>query len=129
MFKEQILLLLVRKRRENLIETIARQMHELLDQDAGRTVAQITTPSPLAPDELAPATYGDLRLVDAETGGVQEVTFGKYRLRSYQQMVQNFCQKLREYCQARGVNFFLAGSDTSLEQLLLKQLRQAEVWG
>jgi uncharacterized protein (DUF58 family) len=90
---------------------------------------QVSAVQILAPDELAPATYGDLRLVDAETGGVQEVTFGKYRLRSYQQMVQNFCQKLREYSQARGINYFLAGSDTSLEQLLLKQLRQAEVWG
>src|SRR3974390_1198031 len=34
----------------------------------------------LAPDELAPSTYGDLRLVDSESGAQQEVTFGKYRL-------------------------------------------------
>lgn len=47
------LVLLVRKRRENLLETIARQMHELLDRDVGRTVAQIATPMPLGPDELA----------------------------------------------------------------------------
>jgi F-type H+-transporting ATPase subunit delta len=47
------LILLVRKRRENLLVTIARQMHELLDFDTGRTVAQIATPSPLPPDELA----------------------------------------------------------------------------
>jgi F-type H+-transporting ATPase subunit delta len=47
------LILLVRKRRENLIVTIARQMHELLDLDTGRSVAQIATPSPLPPDELA----------------------------------------------------------------------------
>src|SRR6185369_4527857 len=36
----------------------------------------------LAPEELTPTTFGDLRLVDSETGGAQEVTFGKYRLRS-----------------------------------------------
>ena len=47
------LVLLVRKRRENLIETIARQMHELLDADAGNTVASITTPKPLSSEELA----------------------------------------------------------------------------
>jgi F-type H+-transporting ATPase subunit delta len=47
------LILLVRKRRENLLVTIARQMHELLDLDTGRTVAQIATPTPLPPDELA----------------------------------------------------------------------------
>jgi uncharacterized protein (DUF58 family) len=90
---------------------------------------QVNAVQILAPDELSPGTYGDLRLVDSETGVVQEVSFGKYRLNSYQQMVQNYCQKLREYCSARGVNFFMTGSDTSLEELLLKQLRQAEVWG
>jgi uncharacterized protein (DUF58 family) len=90
---------------------------------------QVNAVQILAPDELNPATYGDLRLVDAETGGIQEVTFGRYRLKAYQQTVQNFCQRLREFCQARGVRFFTATSDTALEQLLLKQLRQAEVWG
>ena len=82
----------------------------------------------LAPEELAPSTFGDLRLVDSESGAMQEVTFGRYRMKSYQQTVRNFIQKLREYCQARGINFFSVSSDTSLEDLLLKQLRKAEVW-
>jgi hypothetical protein len=83
----------------------------------------------LAPEEFAPPAYGDLRLVDSETGAAQEVTFGKFRLKAYQQTVRNFCQRLREYCQGRGVNFFSVISDIPLEQLLLKQLRQSEVWG
>jgi hypothetical protein len=82
----------------------------------------------LAPEELAPTTYGDLRLVDSETGATQEVTFARYRMKHYQQTVQNFIQRLREFCQARGVNFFTAASNTSLSELLLKQLRKAEVW-
>jgi uncharacterized protein (DUF58 family) len=90
---------------------------------------QVSAVQILAPEELSPATYGDLRLVDAETGAIQEVTFGKFRLKAYQQTVQNFCGRLRAFCQARGVNFFMANSATPLEQLLLKQLRQAEVWG
>jgi uncharacterized protein (DUF58 family) len=83
----------------------------------------------LSPEELNPSTYGDLKLIDAETGSIQEVTFGKYRLKSYQQTVQNFCQRLRECCQSRGIRFFMASSATPLEELLLKQLREAEVWG
>jgi uncharacterized protein (DUF58 family) len=83
----------------------------------------------LAPEEFAPPAFGDLRLVDAETGALQEVTFGKFRLKAYQQTVRNFCQRLREYCQGRGINFFSVLSDIPLEQLLLKQLRQSEVWG
>jgi len=49
-------------------------------------------------------------------------------MKSYQQTVQNFMQRLREYCQGRGMNYFTASSSTPLEELLLKQLRQAEVW-
>ena len=59
---------------------------------------------------------------------MQEVTFGRYRLKAYQQTVQNYLQRLREYCQARGINFFSVSSNTVLEELLLKQLRKAEVW-
>jgi len=83
----------------------------------------------LAPEELAPTTFGDLRLVDSESGGLQEVTFGRYRMKAYQQTVQNFVQRLREYCTKRGMNFFLAPSNMDLQDLLLKQLRKAEVWG
>jgi len=89
---------------------------------------QVNVVQILAPEELNPATYGDLRLVDAESGAMQEVTFGKYRLKAYQQTVQNFIQRLREFCTGRGLNFFMASSATPLEELLLKQLRAAEVW-
>jgi uncharacterized protein (DUF58 family) len=82
----------------------------------------------LAPEEMNPDTYGDLKLIDSETGAVQEVTFGKYRLATYQQTVRNYCQRLKEYCQSRGISFFTTTSDASLEKLLLKQLREAEVW-
>lgn len=83
----------------------------------------------LAPEEVNPLTYGDLRLIDSENGSTQEVTFGKYRLKAYQQSVQNYCQRLREFCQGRGMNFFQSTSDASLEKLLLQQLRKSEVWG
>ena len=83
----------------------------------------------LSPEELSPSTFGDLRLVDSETGADREVTFGRFRLKAYRQTVQNFVQRLREYSQARGMNFFTASSNTDLQELLLKQLRKAEVWG
>ena len=89
---------------------------------------QVNAVQVLAPEEIAPTTFGDLKLVDSETGRIQEVTFGKYRLNAYQQMVQNFIQKLREFCASRGVNFFSVSSATKLEDLLLKQLRASEVW-
>src|SRR5437899_928856 len=38
----------------------------------------------LAPEELSPGSFGDLRLVDSESGATQEVTFGRYRMKAYQ---------------------------------------------
>jgi len=83
----------------------------------------------LASDELAPTTFGDLKLVDAESGSTQEVSFGRFRQAAYQKTVQGYVQRLREYCSSRGISFFMAASDTPVEDLLLKRLRQAEVVG
>jgi uncharacterized protein (DUF58 family) len=89
---------------------------------------QINAVQILAPEEVNPPTYGDLRLVDAETGVRQEVTFGRYRLKAYQQTVQNFIQRLAEFCKPRGIHFISAQSDMSLETLLLKEMRTAALW-
>ena len=82
----------------------------------------------LAADEWNPSTYGDLRLVDAESGACQEVTFGKYRLKAYQKTVRNFVQRLSEFCVGQGIHFITASSSENLSNLLLKQLRAKEVW-
>ena len=89
---------------------------------------QINVVQILSPEELNPATFGDLRLVDSETGALQEVTFGKFRLKAYQQTVQNYVQRLREFCSTRGMSFFSVSSDSALDKLLLRQLREAEIW-
>jgi F-type H+-transporting ATPase subunit delta len=47
------IILLVRKRRENLLHLVARQMHDLFDREMGRTHASIETPTPLSDRELA----------------------------------------------------------------------------
>lgn len=46
------LILLVRKRRENIVEIVAKQLHELLDRQAGREPAAIETPMPLSSQEI-----------------------------------------------------------------------------
>lgn len=42
------LILLVRKRRENIVQTVARQLHDLLDAAAGRAVVSIETPQKMS---------------------------------------------------------------------------------
>jgi uncharacterized protein (DUF58 family) len=89
---------------------------------------QVCVVQVLSPEEISPTSFGDLRLVDAESGAVQEVTFGRFRLKAYQKTVSAFVQRLREYCQGRGIRFFQVSSSASLEQLLLKQMRKGRVW-
>ncbi len=82
----------------------------------------------LAEEELEPSTYGDLKVIDSETGAEQEVTFGKYRLKTYQATVHKYCNRLREFCQARGVHYQLAQSNTPIDDLLLKSMRTGGMW-
>jgi uncharacterized protein (DUF58 family) len=89
---------------------------------------QISAVQVLADEEWDPSTYGDLRLVDSETGFEQEVTFGKYRLAAYQKTVAAYVQRLREHCSKRGIRFFSVRSSMALNDLLLKHLRAAEMW-
>ncbi len=89
---------------------------------------QVSIVQILSPEELNPNIFGDLKLVDSETGAEQEVTFARYRLPVYRKMVNAFCVRLKEHCQARGIHYFLSSSADSLADLLLRQLREAEIW-
>src|SRR5436309_9588675 len=68
----------------------------------------------LAPEELSPTTYGDLRLVDSETGAMQEQTACRYRLDGYQQNPPSFIQRLRELRQGSGIHYHTASSTTPI---------------
>ena len=61
----------------------------------------------------SPVRFGDLRLVDSETGAKQEVTFGRFRLKAYQQTVQNFCSACASSARRAGINFFTRRPNTA----------------
>ncbi len=82
----------------------------------------------LAPEERDPTQFGDLRLVDSETGQEVDVTFGRYRLKAYQEGLERHVARLREFCSARGIRFLSVRSDADLGTLLLKDLRVGAVW-
>ncbi len=91
--------------------------------------SEVTLVQVLSPEELQPSTYGDLKLVDSETGFEQELTFGKFRLQAYLQTLEQFVGELRDYAGARGAGHFMVSSSTALEDLLLRRFREAEVLG
>ena len=82
----------------------------------------------LSRDELEPDVYGDLKVVDSESGSIQEVTFGKYRLKAYQKTVNAYLEQFKNFCRMRGIGFNLTPSDADLDQLLLTDLRKAMLW-
>lgn len=82
----------------------------------------------LSPEELNPSSFGDLKFVDAETGSAREVTFGKFRLNRYQASTAAYIEQIAEFCRARGVGFWSVASDCSIEDLLLKQMKEGQFW-
>lgn len=59
------LVLLVRKRRENLVKIVAQQMHDLMDREARRKIAAISTPMTLERRQLDELSARLSRVYDA----------------------------------------------------------------
>ncbi len=88
----------------------------------------------LAPAELDPSLLGrggagtlagDLRLTDAESGRVTEVTVTAPLLRRYKEKLDAFCAALKGHCSSRGVNYTLVRTDERLSELMARTLRLA----
>src|SRR5439155_26603320 len=56
---------------------------------------QVNAVQILAPEELNPTAYGDLRLIDSEQGVHQAVSCGNYRIRAFDQTGLNDVHCLR----------------------------------
>lgn len=87
----------------------------------------------LSPGELDPArepgVAGDVRLIDAETGGYAEVTVAAATIKRYRQRLAEFVERLRAACAARGMGHVVLRSDTDLGPLLLDYLRRRGLVG
>lgn len=81
----------------------------------------------LAPEELDPRLSGDLKLIDAETGGFAEISVTGALLDAYQQRREEFTGAIRQYCNARGMGHFLVSSATPVDSFVLDTLRRGGV--
>ena len=77
----------------------------------------------LDPAELSPRLLGDLRLTDAETSQMYEVTVNESLTRAYEQEVRTFLTGLEAFCTKRGIGFRRAMTDTSFDEFILRTLR------
>lgn len=67
----------------------------------------------LSPEEISPELFGDLRLVDSESGTGKEVALGPKVLRAYKEAVRQYTTGLASYCRERGMGYAAAVTDIS----------------
>ena len=77
----------------------------------------------LAPEELDPTFGGDLRLVDAETGEMRELTLDGEALRQYRTRLRQFLDQAEAFCRAKEVSYHRVATDVPLEEVMLRQLK------
>ena len=77
----------------------------------------------LAPAELDPTFGGDLRLLDAETGEVRELTLDGESLRQYRKRLRRFLDQAEAFCRANEVIYYRVATDTPVEEVVLRQLK------
>ena len=76
----------------------------------------------LATEEMRPEIGGDLLLVDSETGEAREITANERIVAAYREALGEFTSSLESFCRAHGAGYTLVSTDTSFEDLLLKNL-------
>jgi uncharacterized protein (DUF58 family) len=81
----------------------------------------------LSPDELRPQITGDLKLIDVETGEPQDVTIDDAMLGLYLQRLQAWQEEIGAYCTRRGIHYVPVDTGSPWEQLILSELRRANV--
>ena len=77
----------------------------------------------LAPEEMDPTFTGDLRLLDAETGGIRELTLDGEALRQYRKRLGQFLEHAEAFCHANEVSYHRVTTDTPLGEFMLTQLK------
>jgi uncharacterized protein (DUF58 family) len=77
----------------------------------------------LDPEEVSPQFGGDLRLVDAETGELREITVDGEAVRGYRERLAQFLERAEGFCRARELGYHRVVTDTPVEEFVLSQLR------
>jgi hypothetical protein len=93
------------------------------------TLIQILSPGEIDPlQERSPSgdrmVIGDLRLTDAETGRIAEVTVTDDLVRRYREKFGAYQQTLHTFAAARGMQHITARSDSDVAVLMLDELRK-----
>lgn len=79
----------------------------------------------LAPEEVEPPLAGDLRLVDIETGAIQEVTVDATMREIYLRRLEEWRESIRIEIMRRGGHYMFIETSTAWERIILQDLRHS----
>ena len=77
----------------------------------------------LAPDEMNPGFGGDLRLLDAETDELRDLTLDGEALRGYHQRLREFLERAEQFCRGNEIAYHRVVTETPVEEFMLRQLK------
>jgi hypothetical protein len=77
----------------------------------------------LAAEEMHPSFGGDLRLVDAETGALRDLTLDGEALRVYRQRLRDFLERAEQFCLRREISYHRVVTEAPVEEFVLRQLK------
>ena len=77
----------------------------------------------LAPDEMNPGFGGDLRLLDAETNELRDLTLDGEALRGYHQRLREFLERAEQFCRGNEIAYHRVVTDSPVEEFMLRQLK------
>lgn len=81
----------------------------------------------LSPDEIAPELFGDLKLIDIETGELAEVTIDPPLLEAYRSRLDAWQSDIRQFCQQRSVHYTNISTGVPWERVIHDTLRRQRV--
>jgi len=82
-----------------------------------------------APDELAPALWGDVQLLDVETGATRELTVSPRALADYARRHASLLRDLVGYCREHALPCFTVTSDQPFDAVVLRMFRAGGLVG
>ena len=74
--------------------------------------------------EQQPNFSGEVQLTDIETGKSKEITASAQVLAGYQRRLQQFLARTVQFCHEHAITYLLTTNESSLEQVILHDLRQ-----
>ena len=81
----------------------------------------------LSPEEVDPPLRGDRKLIDVEDGDNAEVTINNYVLERYKETVQKFIGSIKQFCSKRSIVYVPVRTDTPVETIVTRYLRERGV--